>query len=336
MNFRKIGSVLVAGCSIFALTACGESASSEASVKDKIISTTKTITDAKQMEAKGTISFQMDQEGFTIPPEQEMAFEMIKNASITYETKSDRTAKKDEVTIGAKFKTGGLSVDFSMPVVMDEKAQAVYFGADSMQTFFGMSGMPAEAFEQLNGKVIKADLKELGSKELEESTKIQKQMQEVIFKALKDVPDNAFKNEKDVYSVTLKDKDLKNIIIKAAEEMSKIDSYPGNIADLKKDIKKADLGKSYISISYTLDGDTIKKQDVTINIDIKNDNKEPIKLKVDVKSDIKSINKPVKFTVDTSEGNVVPMEEFEQMLNEIMMNGATMEQGGAEVTEPAA
>ncbi|EJQ37577.1 hypothetical protein IEE_05136 [Bacillus cereus BAG5X1-1] len=343
MKFGKKGLLVVASLSLFALSACGKSA------KETVVSSTESILNAKQMESSGSISIKLDSNAKDMKPEDKAAIDMLKNISITVDSKTDKDAKKDEITIGANIKTDAVKMDISIPMLMDEGKKALYVKANNVKSLLQLAGIPGDSFSTLEGKVIKMDMKDLGEVDTKESTKIQEKVQKSLLDAIKALPEDNFTKEKDVYTVKLTGKDLKAVIEKVFDEMSTMKNFTGTkqeIADFKKELEGANLGKSSVSLIYTMDGTTIKKQDAAIHFEAKNpkDEKETFKFDMNIHSDIKSIDKPIKFTFDTSEKNIVPMDDLQKMIgefmNQFMMNG---EMDGGEVTpvqpaptEPAA
>lgn len=324
MKFGKKGLLVVASLSLFALSACGKSA------KETVVSSTESILHAKQMESSGSISFKIDSNVKDMKTEDKMAMDMLKNISITVDSKTDKDAKKDEITIGANVKTDALKMDMSIPMLMDEGKKALYVKANNVKSLLQLAGIPGDSFSTLEGKVIKMDMKDLGEVDTKESTEIQEKVQKALLDAIKALPEDKFTNEKDVYTVKLTGKDLKTVIEKVFDEMATMKNFTGTkqeIADFKKELKDADFDKSSLSLTYTMDGKTIKKQDAIIHFEVKNpkDEKETFKFDMKINADIKSIDKPIKFTFDTSEKNIVPMDELQKMIgefmNQSMMNG---------------
>ncbi|MBO1625371.1 hypothetical protein [Bacillus arachidis] len=338
MKFGKMGLVVAASLSLFALSACGKSA------KETVVSSTESILNAKQMESSGSISFKFDSNVKDMKREDKAAMDMLKNISITVDSKTDKDAKKDEVTIGAKVKTDAMKMDISIPMFMDEGKEALYVKANNVKSLLQLAGVPGDSFSTLEGKVIKMDMKDLGEVDTKESAKIQEKVQKSLLDAIKALPEDKFTNEKDVYTVKLTGKDLKTVIEKLFDEISTMKNFTGTkqeIADFKKELKDANLDKSSISLIYTMDGKTIKKQDAVIHVEAKNpeNEKETIKFDMNIKSDIKSIDKPIKFTFDTSEKNIVPMDELQKMIGEFMnqsMSGGKVTPVQPTPTEPAA
>lgn len=335
MKFGKISLVVAASLSLFALSACGKSA------KDTVVSSTETMLNAKQMEASGAISFKFDSNQKGLTAEDKATMEMLKNVSITYDSKSDKDKKQDEITIGANIKTDALKMDLSIPMFMDENKKAFYVKANNLKSILQMAGIPGDSFAAIDGKVIKLDMDQLGEVDAKESTKIQEKVNKALLDAIKALPEDKFTKEKDVYTAKLTGKDLKSVIEKIFDEVSTLKSFTATkeeAAEFKKELKDADFDKSSVTVSYTVDGKTIKKQDVSFHVESQNpDNKkETIKFDFDIKSDIKSIDKPIKFTFDTSEKNIVPMAELEKMLSEFMMGETTIMQEDSGVGTPPA
>ena len=335
MKFGKISLVVAASVSLFALSACGKSA------KDTVISSTESILNAKQMESSGSISFKFDSNTKDMTAEDKAALEMLKNVSITYDSKSDKDAKKEEATIGAKIKTDAMSMDLSIPFLLDEGKETLYVKANNLKSILGMVGIPAETFAKVDGKVIKLEMKDLGESAVDtkESAKIQEKVNTALLDAIKALPEDKFTKEKDVYTAKLTGKDLKSVIEKVFDEVSKMKNFEATkqeIADFKKELKDADLDKSSISLTYTMDGKTVKKQDVAIHIEGQDskDKKETVKFDIDIKSDIKSIDKPIKFTFDTSEKNIVPMEELQKIIGSFMSETTIMQEDSGTGTPP--
>ncbi len=337
-----MGLVVAASLSLFALSACGKSA------KETVVSSTESILNAKQMESSGSVSFKFDSNAKDMKPEDKAAMDMLKNVSITVDSKTDKDAKKDEITIGANIKTDAMKMDISIPMFMDEGKKALYVKANNVKSLLQLAGIPGDSFSTLEGKVIKMDMKDLGEVDTKESMEIQAKVQKALLDAIKSLPEDKFTKENDVYTVKLAGKDLKTVIEKVFDEMSKMKNFTGTkqeIEDFKKELKDGNLGKSSVSLTYTMDGNTIKKQDAVIHIEAKNpkDKNETIKFDVNIHSNIKSIDKPIKFTFDTSEKNIVPMDELQKMINKFM-NQSMMNDGmdGGEITpqlaptEPAA
>lgn len=336
MKFGKKGLLIAASLSLFALSACGKSA------KETVVSSTESILNAKQMESSGSISFKFDSNVKDMKPEDKAAMDMLKNVSITVDSKTDKDAKKDEITIGANIKTDAMKMDVSIPMFMDEGKKALYVKANNVKSLLQLAGIPGDSFSKLEGKVIKMDMKDLGEVDTKESMEIQAKVQKALLDAIKALPEDKFTKEKDVYTVKLTGKDLKTVIEKVFDEMSKMKNFTGTkqeIEDFKKELKDGNLGKSSVSLTYTMDGDTIKKQDAAIHVEVKNpkDKNEEIKFDMNINSKIKSINKPIKFTFDVSEKNIVSMEELQKMIGEFMsqsmMNGGM--DGGAVTPQPA-
>lgn len=244
----------------------------------------------------------------------------------------------NSLAIGANIKTDAMKMDISIPMLMDEGKKALYVKANNVKSLLQLAGIPGDSFSTLEGKVIKMDMKDLGEVDTKESTKIQEKVQKSLLDAIKALPEDNFTKEKDVYTVKLTGKDLKAVIEKVFDEMSTMKNFTGTkqeIADFKKELEGANLGKSSVSLIYTMDGKIIKKQDAAIHFEAKNpkDEKETFKFDMNIHSDIKSIDKPIKFTFDTSEKNIVPMDELQKMIgefmNQFMMNG---EMDGGKVT----
>ncbi|PFS04277.1 hypothetical protein, partial [Bacillus cereus] len=266
MKFGKMGLVVVASLSLFALSACGKSA------KETVVSSTESILNAKQMESSGSISFKFDSNAKDMKREDKAAMDMLKNISITVDSKTDKDAKKDEVTIGANIKTDAMKMDISIPMFMDEGKEALYVKANNVKSLLQLAGVPGDSFSTLEGKVIKMDMKDLGEVDTTESEKIQEKVQKALLDAIKALPEDKFTNEKDVYTVKLTGKDLKTVIEKVFDEISTMKNFTGTkqeIADFKKELKGANLDKSSISLTYTMDGKTIKKQDAAIHVEAK-------------------------------------------------------------------
>ncbi|PFD37098.1 hypothetical protein CN285_20740 [Bacillus cereus] len=337
MKFGKMGLVVAASLSLFALSACGKSA------KETVVSSTENILNAKQMESSGSISFKFDSNAKDMKTENKAAMDMLKNISITVDSKTDKDAKKDEITIGANIKTDAMKMDISIPMFMDEGKKALYVKANNVKSLLQLAGVPGDSFSTLEGKVIKMDMKDLGEVDTKESAEIQEKVQKALLDAIKALPEDKFTKEKDVYTVKLTGKDLKTVIEKVFDEMSTMKNFTGTkqeIADFKKELKDVNLDKSSISLTYTMDGKTIKKQDAAIHVEAKNskDEKEIIKFDMNINSDIKSIDKPIKFTFDTSEKNIVPMDELQKIIGEFMnqsMRNDKMDGGEVTPVQPA-
>lgn len=333
MKFGKMGLVVAASLSLFALSACGKSA------KETVVSSTETMLNAKQMEASGKISFKFDSTQKGLTAEDKAAMEMLKNVSITYDSKSDKEKKQDEVTIGANIKTDALKMDLSIPMFMDENKKAFYVKANNLKSILQMAGIPGDSFAAIDGKVIKLDMDQLGAEDVKESAKLQEKVNKALLDAIKALPEDKFTKEKDVYTAKLTGKDLKSVVEKIFDEVSTLKEFTATkeeAAEFKKELDDADFDKSSVTVSYTLDGKTIKKQDVSFHVEASNpeNKKETIKFDFDIKSDIKSIDKPFKFTFDTSEKNIVPQAELEKMIGEFMMGETGVEQGEVTV-QPA-
>ncbi len=351
MKKRKllITNTALLGTAAIALTACNSAPGEQLT---KAYSNLETV---KSFEATTKLSFKdIKIDAAESDPEMQQVVDVLKNSSLTMDTKYDQKTKKQEVVLNIKAKMGMMALDAKVPMLFDEKANTFYIEADSLvdniSPFLQGSGIDISKFK---GKTISIDLNELAKddpelqKELDamknsqDTAQLQENMRKELEKLLKDKSEDDFKEEDGKITVNFSDKEVKGLIDNylkeadlTAEEREEFDKALNDsnakfsgltlTSEVDGDQLVSDSGK--FSMTAEPEGDKVsmdftfsskyndnlpKSSNVKVNMNVESEDGGGT-FAIDTKTNYKSVNKDVKFTVDTKKENLITTDELEQ------------------------
>lgn len=322
MNFRKICLIGLVSVSVLVLGACGKPP------KEKFLSATNEILEAKQLETKNDISIKLD----TSSKEVGLIAGILNQSKMQYTSKKDYTNGKEEVNANIKTQNEIISREISLPLLIDLQNAKTYIKAESVTSLLPFVGVPTETVSPFKGKIFEWDIKE-GILKWEDDKKLNEQFKTFIVKELQSLPEERYKREKNTIQVTLKEKELIHLL---SQSMDIVSQYPffeitkEDVKDFKKEIANGILKDSSVTVVYAFQGNRLKNQTFQFNLNLSTEVEEigNVKGTIKLEREILSRNRPFASTFDyTSKENIVPFSEVEKIMDEYMLEDIEDEEG---------
>nr|MDH3163650.1 hypothetical protein [Bacillus licheniformis] len=150
----------------------------------------KKLISAKSYEFSSDIGLKVD--ASNLGAEDKQFADMLNDATLTISGKTNAETKQSEAVIKAKLKVQNMSLDFDIPVYMDEKKQVGYIKIDSVLDSFGIFlGTAGMNFDSVKGKYLEFPLEDDKSSS-KDTDELQKQLMESIKEATDNLPADKF------------------------------------------------------------------------------------------------------------------------------------------------
>ncbi|ASB88930.1 hypothetical protein OZL92_05570 [Bacillus sonorensis] len=316
---------LVVSVFILALAAC-----QQADPKGSYAAAYKKLAEAEKYDFSSDIGLKVD--ASNMGAEDKQVAEILNNLKLTVSGKTDSKTKQSEIVLKGQVKVENMTMNFDVPVFMDEKKQVGYIKLDSVLDNFGIFlGTAGMNFDSLKGKYLEFPLEEDQSSS-GETEEIQKKLMDSIKKAADNLSSDQFKQadltdkEKEQgasekFTFSLNDEEIKKALVKIIEiigEASEKTLSKEDLNNVKDNLK--DLTFKKYKVTTTLDDKKnilSEKADISIDFDIKD---FPASIGITTNSSFKEIDGDVTFSHKPKKADIVTEEEAEKLMANDAMN----------------
>lgn len=316
---------LIISAFVLALAAC-----QQADPKGSYAVAYKKLAEAEKYDFSADIGLKVD--ASNMGAEDKQIAEVLNNLKLTVSGKTDSKTKQSEVVLKGQMKVQNMTMNFDVPVFMDEKKQVGYIKLDSVLDNFGLFlGTTGMNFDSLKGKYLEFPLEDdqSSSKEAED---IQKKLMDSIQKGADNLSADQFKTEdltdkekekgaSEKITFSLKDEEVKQVVmnvIKIIGDASEKTLSKDDLNNVKDGLK--DLTFKKYNVTTTLDDKKnilSQKADVSIDFDIKD---FPKSIAITTDSSFKEIDGEVTFSHKPKKSDIVTEEEAQNLMANDALN----------------
>ncbi|MGG3026949.1 hypothetical protein ABEP03_06960 [Bacillus licheniformis] len=307
MKKRIFSLLMLMSAFVLVLAAC-----QQADPKGSYAAAYKKLISAKSYEFSSDIGLKVD--ASNLGAEDKQFADMLNDATLTISGKTNAETKQSEAVIKAKLKVQNMSLDFDIPVYMDEKKQVGYIKIDSVK-----------------GKYLEFPLEDDKSSS-KDTDELQKQLMESIKEAADNLPADKFEKadltdkEKEQgasqkVAFSFSDKEIKAAVVKFIEIAGKAsgEAVPKSELNKIKDGLKDVTFKKFDVTSTIDDKENLltENADISFSVDSK---KAPQSFGITASTTYKNIDGDVKFEHKPNKEDIVTEEEFEKLMAQDAMN----------------
>ena len=325
MKKRIFSLLMLMSAFVLVLAAC-----QQADPKGSYAAAYKKLISAKSYEFSSDIGLKVD--ASNLGAEDKQVADMLNDATLTISGKTNAETKQSEAVIKAKLKVQNMSLDFDIPVYMDEKKQVGYIKIDSVLDSFGFFlGTAGMNFDSVKGKYLEFPLEDDKSSS-KDTDELQKQLMESIKEAADNLPADKFEKadltdkEKEQgaaqkVAFSFSDKEIKAAVVKFIEIAGKAsgEAVPKSELNKIKDGLKDVTFKKFDVTSTIDDKENLltENADISFSVDSK---KAPQSFGITASTTYKNIDGDVKFEHKPNKEDIVTEEEFEKLMAKDAMN----------------
>ncbi|MDA7027825.1 hypothetical protein PJ311_14695 [Bacillus sp. CLL-7-23] len=343
MKKKKWSCILLVLAFVLALTACQQGteqkSTKQKTTEPKKVTEQKKVIDPKQLyttafqktlDAKTydcSIDADINVDTSNLQGEYKEFADVINNAKLTVDIKANEETKQSELVFKGKFSYRNLTMDFNVPVYMDEDKQRGYIKLDSMLKNFGIFlGTSQNHLESVKDKYLEFPLEDDQSFTSYTEEKIKQKSRESLNKMTGDLPQNKFKKEEltskekqqgatQKVTLSLSDKEMKAAFIKLIDVMGKAMNDPiskSELSEMEDMLKKITVKK--LKMTGTIDDkETFRNYDAAILVKVQHsDFSGDIGLRLS--TSYKHINEDVTLMDKPKKDQIVSEDEFEKIL----------------------
>ncbi|MDA7027827.1 hypothetical protein PJ311_14705 [Bacillus sp. CLL-7-23] len=327
MKKKKWSCVLLILAFVLLLAACQQNANHK-TTEEKVTDPKQLYTTAfqKTLNAKtydSSIDADINIDTSNLQGEYKEIADVINNAKLTVDAKVNEETKQSELVFKGKFSYENLSMDFNVPVYLDEDKQRGYIKLDSMLKSFGIFlGTSENHLKSVKNKYLEFSLEEDQPLNPHTEERLKRKLQESLIKAMGDIPQDNFKKSQQgaaqKVTLSLSNKGFKTFIMNyfdVSGEALKDPLTNTEMNQLKEDfLEKINFKK--LSITATMDN---KEYIQNVNTDIlfhvdHRDFTGDIGCKLS--TSYKNINGDVTFKYNPKKDQILTEDEFEELMTQ--------------------
>ncbi|MGP4073910.1 hypothetical protein ACTWQB_15390 [Piscibacillus sp. B03] len=206
-----------------------------------------------------------------------------------------------------------MTISMDLPMYQNLKEEKMYIQTDILVENLGMF-MPLP--EDAKGKLIEVDMADVEGMEEEEMDidELTEQVQSIVNDFIDEKSEDDFTEEDGTYIVTFTKDDLANLVGKIASEVDDTitdEELQEGIDEINTALEDIDLNT--FEIHMTMDGDQVKSQKFVLDAGFEAEG-NAVQLELTADTVYNSINEDVEFTINPEDSEIMPMEEFEQLM----------------------
>lgn len=311
---------LLTSVAALALAGCG------LSPKEQYTKAYKDIQDVKTAELATTISFNVETDA-ELDAETKEILAALNSVKISADTLADFEKKQYEANISASAKVGPMNASIEAPIFVDETKQKAYVKGETYSEVMNLAAGGSLGFElpeDVKGKVIAFDV-EAGKTD----KKLEEEVQKLVETFVAEIPEENFvkKDKSDVIALTFNGEKALDVVMKfvvdhpellgeeyAGEEVTE-EEFKEGLAEMKEYVNVGE-----VKADATIVDGKLAKEEISIPVKVTTEG-QSFDFTLKVTNEYKNVNKPVKFTFDTSEDNVISQSEFEEVLFSSLTGG---------------
>ncbi|WP_175614780.1 hypothetical protein [Piscibacillus halophilus] len=289
------------------LAACSESQSDKEVVKDGY----QSLMEADSFDATFDLDVNVDAD--VQDPFIEPYIQMINDMELSMDMVADNEKQIQETVVHFEGTLSPMTISMDLPMYQNLKEEKMYIQTDSLVENLGMF-MPLP--EDAKGKLIEVDMADVEGMEEEEMDidELTEQVQSIVNDFIDEKSEDDFTEEDGTYIVTFTKDDLANLVGKIASEVDDTitdEELQEGIDEINTALEDIDLNK--FEIHMTMDGDQVKSQKFVLDVGFEAEG-NAVQLELTADTVYNSINEDVEFTINPEDSEIMPMEEFEQLM----------------------
>ncbi|MDA1475077.1 hypothetical protein [Bacillus changyiensis] len=248
--------------------------------------------------------------------------DVINNAKLTVDIKANEETKQSELVFKGKFSYENLSMDFNVPVYLDENKQRGYIKLDNALKSFGIFlGTSENHLKSVKNKYLEFSLEEDQPLNPHTEERLKRKLQESLIKAMDDIPQDNFKKSQQgsaqKVTLSLSNKGFKTFIMNYLDVCGETlkdpltDTEMNQLKDFfeKINFKKLSMTATMDNKEYIHNFDT----DILLHVD-HNDFTGDIGFKLS--TSYKNINGDVTLKYKPNKDQILTEDEFEELMTQ--------------------
>ncbi len=248
--------------------------------------------------------------------------DMLNNLDLKMNRKYRKEKDKIEYTYFIKGQVNPFQLDLTIPVLEDRKNNVAYMNIDSVVDNLGpILGLT----EDYKGKIVEMDISDVASvvhQDINLKT-FQQYLKDSILQIIKEKGEDSFYNDgKHFYAVQLTKEDLKDLyfdIMLRVENDANPESATTSeeiLAFIETEVNSMfeNFEVDKFKLIAKVDGEELQEIMLDADVSIQNIQIGEIKVSVAMKEIYNSLNKPVQFSIDPTTADLMPLEEFEDLI----------------------
>ncbi|MDA7027829.1 hypothetical protein PJ311_14715 [Bacillus sp. CLL-7-23] len=314
--------LLITSVLVFALAAC-----QQVDPKQSYTTAFKKMLDSKIYDFSTDIDINIDTSNLT-GVSKEVA-EVFNNADLTVDFKANKDTKQSQFIFKGKFSYRNLSMNFNVPVYLDENKKRGYIKLDSLIENFGIILGPStvQRLESVKGKYLEFPL-EKGDYRSQDTEKVKRLFLKSLETFADDFPQDKFKEEdltdkekqqgtEQRITLSFSDKEIKDAYTHFAKQFGKELNHPikeSDLSDLQQELKEVKFKKFNMTTSINKEKSL---QHLTTDVSIGVDNKDfQGDFNIKFSTAYNSLDRKVKFEYKPEEDQIVTMDELEGLVDQ--------------------
>lgn len=310
----KLGVVTVLAMSLFGCSP---------SPKQEFLKGHQELLEAKTL---GMVSFMnIEMTSNTRNPAMDRFFYQVNEAHLRMDLQIDRENQKTEGLIDYHGPFGTEMIDKKIPYLIDKTDNKLFLKAWNLENLIylrdSLTYDQVDIFlpEDVKDDSVVIDLpepKELTKEEKEVQAKVNEELNEKLLDLLKELPDENFKKEKNVVTLTIESEQLYDMVFEVLENNREDLDMPITKEELKTTLKsfKEKFPSEEIVVKSTIKEGKIIKDEITFPVTAEIDNVS-VTSTFHMNNEYFDINKPIEFTFN--KGEVITLDEFYEIYEQL-------------------